>query len=261
MGDAAIFSCGGGDGKCSQTAPAGTATLTTLVRVGDSLPAPFGTYEFCALTAVRASIFGIAFTAVAQQDCTDGLETPRVGVFRRSTVGVLAAVALQGELTSIGATTYAGFRGTPAIANVGDVAFQADIVGTPSAALFRCNVAACPAAPATAAVERGEVDINNNAIRFFSQASVSNAGDLVFNARISNGPEGISNGVYVWRAATDTVEPVVLKNDSVPGSPGAFFVNLLLGPPTISSGGKIAFKAKIKRPAAPRIRIGVFIDE
>lgn len=260
-GDAAIFSCGGGDGDCSPTNPPVTATLTTLVRVGDSLPAPFATYEFCSLTAVRASSFGIAFTAVAQLDCTDTMETPRAGVFRRSTGGVLAVVALVGEATSIGPTTYAGFRGTPAIANVGDVSFQADLVGTPTSALFRCNVATCPAAPATAAVESGELDINNNAIRFFSQPSVSNAGDLVFNARVSGGPAGVSNGVFVWRAASDTVEPIVMKNDPVPSSPGAVFVNLLQGPPAISSGGKIAFKAKIKRPAAPRIRIGLFIEE
>ena len=260
-GDAAIFRCTGGDGNCSpNTGPPGSGVLSTLARVGDAVPDRAGR-EFCSLLAVRGSSFGIAFTATTKLDCTDMLEIPLTGVFRRPTAGVVATIALVGEPTSIGPTTYTGFRGAPAIANIGDVSFQADLAGTPSAALFRCNVATCPAAPATGAVERGEADVSGNAISFFSQPSVSNVGDLVFNARVSGGPAGVSNGVFVWRAATDMIEPVALKNDSVPGIIGAVFRSLLQGPPAISSGGKIAFKAKIKRPASPRNRYGIFIEE
>jgi len=260
-GDAAVLRCSGGDGNCSpNTVPPGTGTRTTLARVGDAIPDRPGR-ELCTLIAARTSSFGVAFTATTKLNCADNLEVPANGLFRRAFAGVVETVALVGEASGVGPTTWAAFRGTPTIANNGKVGFQASLVGTPSSGLFMCDPAICPAASPIAAVELGENDGSGNAFRFFSAPSVSSAGDLAFNARVSGGTIGLSNGLYIWRSATDTFTPVAMKNDPVPGLLGAIFTNLLQGPPSMSSGGKVAFKSKIKRPAAPRNRVGIFIEE
>lgn len=259
--DAALFRCAGGDGNCSPaTAPPGTGTLTTLARVGDPVPDRPGR-EICAFLAADASNFGAAFTATTRLDCGDGGEPPLVGLFRRPFAGAVETIALAGEPSGVGPTTWANVRGTPSIANGGRVGFQADLTGTPSSGLFVCDAGTCPALPPQNALEVGQIDGAGNAFRFFSAPSVSDAGDLAFNARIGGGPAGASNGVYVWRAATDTVDAVALKGDAVPGIPGAVFRQFLLGPPAMSPGGRIVFKARIKRPTPPRNRLGIFIDE
>lgn len=261
LGDAGVFRCAGGDGNCSpNTAPPGTGTLTTLARVGDAIPDRVGR-EICTLLAARASSYGVAFTATTKLDCADNLEVAATGVFRRAFAGAIVTVALVGEPSGVGPTTWVAFRGRPAIANNGNIAFQASLAGTPSSALFMCDQALCPAASPVDAVQLGQDDGAGNAFRSFSEPSVSNAGDLAFNARLGGGLGGSSNGVYIWRSATDTTPAVAMKNGSVPGLPGAIFTNVLLGPPSMSSLGKVAFKSKIKRPAAPRNRVGIFIEE
>jgi len=260
-GDAALLRCSGGDGNCSpQTAPPGTGTLTTLVRVGDAVPDRAGR-EFCSFLGARASTFGVAFTASTKLDCTDNAETAATGIFRLPFLGAVTTVALVGEASGVGPTTWSNFRGTPSIANNGKIGFQSDLAGTPSAGLFLCDPATCPAASPTVAVEIGQLDGSNNAFRYFSPPSVSDAGDLAFNTRLSGGPAGVTNGLYVWRSATDTFDVIGLKNDPVPGVIGGIFTSFLQGPPSMTSTGRVAFKAKIKRPVAPRNRVGIFIDE
>jgi len=260
-GDAAMLRCSGGDGNCSpNTIPAGTGTLTTLVRVGDPVPDRAGR-EICSLLAARASTFGITFTATTKLDCTDNLELPATGIFRQPFAGAVVTIALVGEGSGVGPTTWASFRGTPSIANNGKIGFQSGLAGTPSAALFLCDPATCPAASPTDAVEIGQLDASNNAFRYFSAPSVSDAGDLAFNTRISGGPAGASNGLYIWRSATDTFDVVVRKLDLVPGIAGAYYSDILQGAPSMTSTGRVAFKARFKRPTAPRNRVGIFIEE
>jgi hypothetical protein len=260
-GDTAILRCSGGDGNCSpNTVPPGTGTLTTLVRLGDSVPDRAGR-EFCSLIGLDASSFGVTFTATTALDCTDAMEVPLTGIFRRPFAGAVATVALVGEASGVGPTTWVNFRGIPTIANGGKIGFEADLAGTPSTALFVCDPATCPAASPTEAIGIGELDGSGNALRTFSAPSISDAGDLVFNTRLTGGPAGSTNGVFIWRSATDTVVPVATRFDAVPGMPGAIFSNLLVGPPRFSPAGKVLFKARIKRPTPPRTRFGLFIDE
>jgi hypothetical protein len=260
-GDMAIMRCSGGDGNCSPTTdPAGTGTLTTLVRLGDAVPDRAGR-EICAITGFRASNFGIAFVAQTQVDCNDDGETPLAGVFRRAFAGSIVTIALVGEASGVGPTTYTSFRGLPGLSNNGNTAFQTELLGTPSGGLFSCDPGVCPAALPVRIVEVGQQDVDGNVFRTFSAPGVSNAGDIVFNTRLGGGPAGTTNGIYVWREATDTLEVLAIKGDPVPGIVGAVFTTFLQGPPVITSGGKIAFKVRFKRPVAPRNRFGIFIEE
>ncbi len=260
-GDAALLRCSGGDGNCSpNTVPPGTGVLTTLARLGDPIPDRPGR-EICTLLGARASTFGVAFAAITKMDCNDAVEAAAPGVFRLPFAGAVDTVALFGEASGIGPTTWLNFRGLPAIANNGKIGFQADLAGTPSAALFLCDPATCPAASPTAAVESGQIDASSNVFRTFSAPGISEAGDLVFNTRVIGGPAGVSNGTYIWRSATDTFDVVAMKYDSVPGIVGAIFTDFLQGSPSMTAAGKVAFKARIKRPVAPRNRFGIFIEE
>lgn len=264
-GDAALLRCSGGNGSCSPSSvPVGTGTLTTLVRLGDSIPDRAGR-EVCSLLGAHASDFGVAFAAITKLDCNDAMEVAAPGVFRRPFAGAIVTVALYGEGSGIGPTTFLNFRGLPAIANNGKIGFQADLAGTPSAALFMCDPAAtCPTVPTAlpvAAVENGQLDAGGNAFRTFSAPGISEAGDLAFNTRVIGGPAGVSNGTYIWRAATDTFDNLGMKYDSVPGMPGAVFSDFLQGAPSMTPAGKVAFKARIKRGTAPRNRFGLFIEE
>ena len=260
-GDMAIMRCSGGDGNCSPTtAPPGTGTLTTLVRLGDAVPDRAGR-EICSITGIRASNFGIAFAAVTKNDCNDGGETPIAGVFRRAFAGAIVTIGLVGEASGVGPTTYTSFRGTPGLSNNGNLTFQGALLGTPSGGLFACDPGLCPAALPVLAVEIGQLDGSGNLFRTFSPPGISDAGDIVFNTRLGGGPVGATNGVYIWRAASDTFDVVAMKNDAVPGVMGGIFNQFLLGPPVITSGGKVAFKARFKRPTPPRSRFGIFIEE
>jgi hypothetical protein len=261
-GDTALLRCSGGDGNCSpNTIPPGTGTLTTLARPGDSIPDRAGR-EICALIAARASSFGVVFSASTKLDCNNNAETEAVGIFRRAFAGAIATVALSGETSSIPPTSWSSFRGVPAITNNGKVGFQAGLLGTPSAGLFLCDPATCPAASPTVAVTVGEEDApgSGTVFRTFSAPSVSDAGDLAFVTRLST-LNGSSNAVYIWRAASDTFTAVAAKFDSVPSIAGAVFTTFLVGPPSMTPGGDVAFKARIKRSIAPRNRTGIFIEE
>jgi hypothetical protein len=54
---------------------------------------------------------------------------------------------------------------------------------------------------------------------------------------------------------------VVRKLDLVPGIAGAYYSDILQGAPSMTSTGRVAFKARFKRPRAPRNRVGIFIEE
>lgn len=260
-GDKALLRCSGGDGNCSPTTvPPGTGTLTTLVRLGDSIPDRPGR-EVCSLDGARASSFGVAFAATTKMNCADDMEESVSGIFRQAFAGPIVTVALAGELSGVGPTTYSIFRGLPALANNGKIGFQASLAGTPSGGLFVCDPALCPAATPAMAVEIGQLDGSMNLFRTFSAPGISDAGDLAFNTRLSGGPAGVSNGLYIWRSATDTFDVVGRKNDPVPGMPGTVFNQFLQGPPVMTPAGKVAFKVRIKRSVAPRNRFAIFIDE
>ena len=257
-----IFRCSGGNGNCSPS-NGGLGTLSTLVLLNDAVPDRPGR-RFCKLYELDGSTFGTTFRASTQLDCASTLEVPAVGIFRRAVAGPIVTIALEGEpcqpSTAPGGTTYAAPFGPPAIANTGMVAFQARTAGLfVNNILYLCDSAGCPPAPATDAVAQGQVDDDGNIFRTFSAPGVSNVGDIGFSARLSTS-SGTRYGLYLRRPTND-IETVVLSSVTpVPGaSPPAVFRQPFL--PSVSSGGKLAFAARIRRTVAPRNLRGVFVFE
>jgi hypothetical protein len=251
--DRGIFRCTGGDGNCST---GGTGTLETLVLINDLVPDRPGRH-LCTLETYAASTYGVAFRAETQLDCANNLEPPVAGLFRFAFGGPIETVALQGEpcepIPGPGGTTYGLVPGPPAISNTGIVAFRADTAGIlRNNNLYRCDPATpCPATIAETAVRMGDLDDAGNAFQLFSAPGVSDVGDVAFQARA--GDRRRVSGIYIAHVGGD-IETVALVNDTAPGvTPLATFTTFNT-PPTMSPGGRVAFKGTVRAVLAPRIR-------
>jgi hypothetical protein len=136
---------------------------------------------------------------------------------------------------------------SPAIANNGMVAFNATIAGL-AGGLFRCDPAVCPGtALPLLAVQAGVASASDqppdNDLTHLSAPGVSNAGDIAFQA-ILVGPSGQQKGVFAHRAGSGLIETFGIQNGPAPRNPpdpDAFFRKFY--PPTMSSGGRVAFRA------------------
>jgi len=253
-----LFRCSGGDGNCST----GTGTLETLVLLNDTVPDRPGRH-LCTLDTYAASTYGVAFRAETQLDCANHMEVPVAGDFRLAFGGAIETLALEGEaaepIPNPGGTTYGFIPGPPAIANSGIVAFRAQTSGIlHNDVLYRCDPALCPASRAAVAVKMGDLDDSGNAFQLFSAPGVDDAGDVAFQARA--GDRRRVSGVYLAHPNGD-IETVALLNDVAPGVTPAASFNFF-GPPSMSPGGRVAFKAKVKAVVAPRkTREGLFLRE
>lgn len=257
--DQGIFRCGGGDGNCSS----GSGTLEALVLRNDAIPDRPGR-ELCVFGEVAASSFGIAFGASTKDDCTGG-ETPRFGIFRLPFGGAVETVALEGEpaepVPGPGGTVYGSLDDEPpGIENDGITVFQSSTAGLLTTnALYSCDPSTCPASPAVAAVKVGDTDPVGNAFRRMSSPSVSDAGDMVFSAT-TTGPAGLIRALY-RRLAGGMLEILADEGDLVPGASPPAEVRRF-GPPRVSPGGRIAFRAVLRNLSPPRnTRRGIFVIE
>ena len=265
--DQGIFRCSGGDGNCSS----GTGSLEALVLKNDPLP-DRADRELCNINEVAASNFGVAFVAETKEDCAQGDELTRRGVFRLPFAGSTGTVALEGEAcepyAEPGGTTYGLIWTLPDITNDGSVVFQARTAGILSNfVLYLCRSSSCSSDPAEAKVITGTSDQDGNAFSRFSLPVVSEAGDIAFGAK-ARGDNGRVTGVYVRRAEGTWEYPpetVVLQGNLVPDLvPATEFARLLAKTSQLdmSPGGKIAFKAKVRRVNPPRVRLeGVFMAD
>ena len=263
--DQGIFRCSGGDGNCSS----GTGSLEALVLRNDPVP-DRPDREICNINEAAASNFGVAFVAESKEDCADGDELTRRGVFRVPFAGSIVTIALEGEAcepyADPGGTTYGLIWALPDIANDGSVVFKARTTGISlSTVLYLCLSSTCPPDPAEAKVITGTVDQDGNVFSRFSLPAVSDAGDMAFKAN-ARGDSGTVTGVYVRRAgATSDYPPetVVLQGDIVPDLvPATEFAQVLAKTSQLdmSPGGKIAFKAKVRRVNPPEVGLeGIFL--
>jgi hypothetical protein len=259
--DQGLFRCTGGDGNCST---GGTGTLQTVLLVNDPVADRAGR-EFCRFREFSASTFGIAFRADTQIDCADGGETPLQGVFRKPLAGPVETLALTGEAAEPfpgpGGTTYAGAVAEPSIESGGTVAFLANTVGvTSTSALYLCEPGICPLALADAVLTRGELDDDGAAFRTFGRPAISGAKDIAFAAKMDP-PGGSPFYALYARRFTGDVEQLARTSDLVPDLTPAATLRMHLDPPSMSAGGKIAFKSRVRRNVRPRNREGIFIVE
>jgi hypothetical protein len=263
--DEGIFRCTGGDGNCST---GGTGTLEVLVLRNDDVPDRAGR-KFCSFETLESSNFGVVFIAETHTDCSSGSGDLR-GVFRLPFGGSAVTVALEGEASEpqpiLGGTVYGFMSGHPDIASDGTVVFKSRIGGILiEFVLFRCIVGTCPAAPADALIEQGQVDPEGALFKFFGSPVISDAGDVAFPA-LARGNSGTVKAHYVYRAAGGTIERIVERGDPVPDRPGATFRTLFVKTRRIhvSAGGTLAFQAKIRSPIGsppPRSPKGVFVAD
>jgi hypothetical protein len=260
--DEGVFRCTGGDGDCS----GGTGTLETLVLRNDPLPDRAGR-EICSVTTLAASTFGIVMLADTQLDCADDGEPIRRGVLRMPYGGGIVTVALEGEesepIPGPGGTTYGLFMATPDIANDGTIVFKGRTGGLLiQEVLYLCAAASCPATRPEAAIVEGTVDPDGNAYGSFGTPVVANGGLMAFKAK-ARGVSGSVRAVY-RRQAGGTVDTVIARGDPVPGLLPASEVSRVFGFERVdlSSGGQLAFRAKIKPLAPPRRnRDGIFVAD
>ncbi len=244
--DEMILRCSGGDRDCST----GTGVLEILAAVADPVPDRPGRLLCSVSDRFGASPFGVVFHAVTKLDCTDLLEVPFEGLFRVPFGGVIATIALQGEQSNpflgVGGTVYGSFSGSPAIENDGIVAFIGITTGVFSTEIvFRCDPALCPLIPAEAWVQTGDSDPSLFTVSKFTGLGISDAADVVFEATINELGDK-ARAIYAKRDASGLLEPIVVRGDPVPGSmPAATFGELR--EPTVSPGGRIAWRARIKR--------------
>ncbi len=261
--DQGIFRCpasaDGGTGNCHDD----TGDLDLLVQKNDTVPGGGGR-EFCSFGALAASNFGIAFRASTKVDCSDAGEVAKAGVFRRSNAGTLKRLALVGDSANpfpdVGGTTYGEITGGPSIENDGIVAFGSTVNGIVGGEnLYRCSSTACTT-PVAAAVERGQGDGCDGQFENFSAPSLSDAGDMAFSAT-SNGQ---IRGVYIKRFATTDLDVVACNKNSPSATPVPDVIDgefTSFGDPSMSTGGKVGFKAGFKQPVSPQTSSGIFVFE
>jgi hypothetical protein len=93
----------------------------------------------------------------------------------------------------------------------------------------------------------------------FSSPALSDAADIAFQAKVNDGLR--ASGIYIRRAAGGTIDTVARTNDVAPGvSPTAQFS--LFVAPSMSPGGKVAFRARLRPLGGPHTpHEGIFLFE
>ncbi len=244
--DEVLLCCVGGDTDCS----AGTGTATIMAAIDDPVPGGPGTLRVCEFAErIGASDYGITFVAGTSTNCLTYPVGALDGVFRVSfaTPGTVDTIALEGEPSAL-PTNYATFESVPQLNSAGDVAFVSEMSDGQTDAVFLCD-GACPTTAANVIVESHD-DANQGmgpviiSLTRFAAPDVSDAGDVVFQARIED-PTATPKralGIYRWNFATNTFTLIAQKGAAT-GDGGElrriFF-------PDISPGGLIAFRAKAK---------------
>jgi hypothetical protein len=231
-------------------------TVALQGEASEPFPTPGGTIYGLPRTAVAISDIGhVAFVAttsgVTSTTTTSSTSTSTSSTSSTSTTSSTAIVTTtSSSVTTSSVTTTSTSSTTTSTATPPLLA---------TTAIFLCDPATCPAAPATAAVTRGVLDDAGNAFSTFSSPGVSLAGDITFSSRVAQ-PGFHGSGVYIRRSGGD-IETVALTGDPVPPpSPSAVFKRLT-DPPAMSPGGRVTFRGRIKASVAPRSRRGIFLAE
>ena len=248
-----LFRCTGGDRNCYS----GTGALQELVTLGDAYvdSVHAETRVICDLgEQIDASNWGIAFrarTAPLPVGCSGpAVET----ILRMPFGGAIQTVATGGDLAKpfTGTRAYSRFDGPPEIDNDGDVAVLGETVDPVQEVIYFCDVLACPADPAEAAVVQLQDDGAGRTVTRFKAVGMSDADDIVFQA-VASGSDSKALGIYVARAPSWTLERVAANGDAAPG--GEY---RRVGRPSMTSDGYIAFEGQLKGGTLSRFTLWVY---
>lgn len=261
-----LFICSGG-GHCSATPNA----LNTIVARNSLIPDPAGAgLRFCTFTRLAASNYGIAFFAGTKTNCADNSEDTVVGVFRAQpgSPPTIETLALEGRAALPGGSRYNEIGGFLSINNAGTVAFKSstrlnlaleDVV-------YRCGIGCgLSGTLAEVVVKVGDSDGNGNTIRNISSPNIDDAGDIAFSAE-SKDPLTKQTISGVYKKVGGVINTLAIEGlTPVPAPAGVdSFISLYDKRISMSTGGKVGFKAKVSGPypiPKPDRKAGMFLFE
>jgi hypothetical protein len=254
--DEVLMCCRGGDLNCHD----GTGSSELMVTIESPAAGP-PARVICELPErISASVFGIVFIAgTGVGDCATYPAGGLDGVFRMEFGGSIETIALEGESSPIGGS-YTKFDSLPQLNDAGDVVFVTE-VANPDAVdvVLLCEEGAdCPAGSAPIEiVQNGGVDTAGATLSRFGAPDISNAGEIVFQARYDD-PFAIPRralGIYVHTGGLPS--RIAGKKDPAPGASPGIFKRLFF--PDISPDGIIAFGAKAKYEDEGAVR-AIFVE-
>jgi hypothetical protein len=230
---------------------ASTDTLSPLVLNGT--PTLDGR-QVCSIKTVDLGNGSFAaLKASSKVNCADNGEAAKAGVFLVSGAGI-STVALNGDGSPLGGSTFAKFLDTPRINASNDVAFRATTLGTTRTdGIFVWHYASDTI---TTVVRKGDAapDVGgsisaNQSFRF------ADTGDVFLDARLRTTPARF--GVFDY-GATDA--SVIVKTSAVPTDAfgaGAKFTTLGKTNGTSHDGNEVGIYVRVKDTAPPAQKAGV----
>lgn len=232
---------------------AGTMTVASIARVGD---ATLDGREICSFVAPAVGLGATrtAFQVVTKVACADALETELVGVYRDTGLGI-DRVALQGDATPIGGTTYANFLGDPDLNESDQVLFRATITGSAKGTgLFLFDATG----PTTTTLARtGEVAPTGGFLRTITEPNLTNEPRAGFRANVAPDPD--HEGIFLYDG---TDEAVVTRLSPVPTGiflPGSRYQKIFEEIGVARSGTWVTYSATVKQPpGSGGAKVGLF---
>ena len=230
---------------------AGTTLVSSVARVGD---ATLDGREICAFIepAVGLGATGTAFQAITMVSCVDVFEDDRVGIYRDTGLGI-DRVALEGEPTPVGGTTYATFLGDPDLNASDQVLFRATIIGAvKSTGVFLFDAAG----PTTTTLARtGDAAPPSGVLRTITEPSLTDGGPAPASAPTSKARPGA--GIFLYDGVD---EAVVLNASPVPTDiylPGSIYRKIFEEIGIARSGTWVTYSATVDQPGVGT-RLGLF---
>jgi len=232
---------------------AGTTTTSAAALVGDLT---LDGREICSFVepAVGLGATSTAFQVVTKVSCADVLEPELVGVYRTTGLGI-GRVALAGDPTPIGGTTYSNFLGDPDLNATDQVLFRATFGGTVSGTgLFLFD----PVGPTTITVARtGDSTPVGGSLRTITEPSLTDGSRAGFRANIANDPD--HEGIFLYDGVD---EAVVTRLSPVPVGiflPGSIYKKIFEEIGVSRSGTWVTYSALVKQPpGSGGAKIGLF---
>lgn len=213
--------------------------VTSIARVGD---ATLDGREICDFIAPAVGLGAtvIAFQTSTKVSCADALEVAAIGIYRSTGLGI-DRVALQGDATPIGGTTYKNFYGDPDGNNADQVLFRASFDGTVAGTgVFLFD----PVGPTTTTLAKtGDAAPGGGALRTITEPNLTDFGRAGFRANVKNSAS--HEGIFLFDGVD---ESVVLRTDPVPTNifvPGSRYAKIFEEIGVARDGAHVTYSASV----------------
>jgi hypothetical protein len=207
--------------------------LNEIVREGDASPDGNGFFLFLDYPALN-NANEVSFRADLRDTASGALDN--AGLFRGTTGGVDALVR-KGDAAPDANGTFDFFSSQSMDGN-GDVAFYAELAGTASGDVDDSGVFVATGALVAQIAREGAPEPGGNGEFAFFYDPVIVGGYVVFAAELRNTAAGDDDNYGVYRHDGVTLELVLRKGDSAPGTTGGVFIDTC--DPIVSANGQVA---------------------